>query len=1287
MPVPSEELRFAVVLNGGVSLAVWMGGAVRELHALTRPDSPYAAVTALLGVSARADVIAGTSAGGINGAVLALAQANKKADVGILRDLWAEQGRMESLLQRPFRGSPPSLLRGDDYFLPKLHDAMRRLCEGFEASDVEEWPIDLTITTTLLRGAREVSMDAFGQRLPQTRHDGLFHFARHAGDAARSLVALPASRDDFDPTRNPDIAAELALAARSTAGFPVAFEPSFVPARTRPGAGVDPPAPGNRPVTSSSRPDLGRHASWRTAGPAAEIPEDRSRFAVDGGLLANTPTRPALAAIDRLPAGPAVKRVMLLVYPHAPADVVDEPDEQAAPPTLTATIGGLLGALSSQGDRTFVDEVEQHNREAASRRGTRADILRTVNHPASLEALARSVFPHYRALRMRRAGRDLAARYVPPTDWSYERIRQAAEAAQRHWLGADDHGGFLPYVPPELPRGTGVPAQPADGWGWGITAALDVADIALDLLKRLVWVVPEGDRPDSGPAATVRSCRLAVHGSRAAMHGARSLVDDRWSRGVLAGLAPDELYWRTRLAVYRDLMLAPNVGGGPSLSDATRALSDATARRVPADQADALRRDIRAALAIGEVDVSAGQRARDAVEEVVRAVDDASAALGALSEQAMSAADLGPWQVLFEALPRRGTEERHRVLLDRLLWLHVAGWTMGDEVMSGNNYAVDLVQLSLRTTNPFAVYSTTPDDKVGGMSVNRFGGFLKTSWRMNDWAWGRLDAATVLCQVLLTTERLRRRAVVLGQMAASPDGAEGAARSFVDALAEALYGDPDDLPEPVRDCRERAVRELTPVFWTEPPDGLPAQLPALASFAAWALHLRIAIEELPAIGRGVLADVNEGGNPRSRGVLFRQQNAVLLERLADRAPQLPAGEPLSVDDVDLGMRALEAFDRAGIGREPLAEEGSSDQMIRTATTAAAVGVTVLDGERSGLGAVKPVTRALRGLMLLPYWVVTGLAASGGIAGVLALLGLSLGAVALALSLFGVLGAWAGTLGAGALLTAFGYAALRTGTMLHGVVLLTPVVPLLAFALQRAQDAGADPTGTSGVWTVAVVLALAVGLMVLGSLPAPVDTPGRVLIRRKRSVVLVVAALLLLAMAAVVLVLLWRQLADVVAAWHERPWIVLGGCSALVLAGAVSAGWVGRSLDVAEWDGAADPPAWRWRDVPHPAEVTAKWAVVYGGAYLGALTALVWWWRPEWTQSWAWTSLLLTCATFGLVLVLAVPVLGPLAARRRVRRAAAAAQAAGGSDVARLLVARGLTYRFLVDIVAGDLKPR
>lgn len=36
----------------------------------------------------------------------------------MLRDLWIDQGRIESLLRQPFRGQPTSLLKGDEYFPP-----------------------------------------------------------------------------------------------------------------------------------------------------------------------------------------------------------------------------------------------------------------------------------------------------------------------------------------------------------------------------------------------------------------------------------------------------------------------------------------------------------------------------------------------------------------------------------------------------------------------------------------------------------------------------------------------------------------------------------------------------------------------------------------------------------------------------------------------------------------------------------------------------------------------------------------------------------------------------------------------------------------------------------------------------------------------------------------------------------------------------------------------------------------------------------------------------------------
>jgi hypothetical protein len=160
---------------------------------------------------------------------------------------------------------------------------------------------------------------------------------------------------------------------------------------------------------------------------------------------------------------------------------------------------------------------------------------------------------------------------------------------------------------------------------------------------------------------------------------------------------------------------------------------------------------------------------------------------------------------------------------------------------------------------------------------------------------------------------------------------------------------------------------------------------------------------------------------------------------------------------------------------------------------------MLDGDRSGLGAIRPVTRTLRGTTLLPYWAITGLTAGGALARTLALLGLSVGGVLLILALFGnnlpsVVGAAAAAVGVGALLGAFGYSALRSGSLLHGIVLLTPVVPLIAYALARAdKGSGSAP----GAVTVVGLLGLVVALMILGSIPSPTRSVPAALDERAR----------------------------------------------------------------------------------------------------------------------------------------------------------------------------------------------
>ena len=84
----SKQLRLAVVMNGGVSLAVWMSGATHELNNCRVAHDPAAppgsrraawrAILARANTEVVVDFVAGASAGGPNGTVLARAIATRR---------------------------------------------------------------------------------------------------------------------------------------------------------------------------------------------------------------------------------------------------------------------------------------------------------------------------------------------------------------------------------------------------------------------------------------------------------------------------------------------------------------------------------------------------------------------------------------------------------------------------------------------------------------------------------------------------------------------------------------------------------------------------------------------------------------------------------------------------------------------------------------------------------------------------------------------------------------------------------------------------------------------------------------------------------------------------------------------------------------------------------------------------------------------------------------------------------------------------------------------------------
>lgn len=295
-----RELRLALVCYGGVSLAIYMHGITKELEKLVRAstrfaDDPtrnpfepkqteYAYFDALRRKAAAegyrtrvvVDIIAGTSAGGINGVCLAKALALDAPQDG-LRDLWLTKGAILKLLAR----------------VPKLpplagNRMLRWLGGAFSDMDGKGngtlmppgLALNLFVTTTDINGyTRKIPIqDPAAVTTVVNKH--VFEFTARNGAG------------NLDSDHNP----ALAFAARATSCFPGAF-----------------PATALRDIS---------HDDARETFPTefcrvyelADSPVDQTFF-VDGGVLDNFPFRHAVRAIAGKPAATQVDRRLLFIEP------------------------------------------------------------------------------------------------------------------------------------------------------------------------------------------------------------------------------------------------------------------------------------------------------------------------------------------------------------------------------------------------------------------------------------------------------------------------------------------------------------------------------------------------------------------------------------------------------------------------------------------------------------------------------------------------------------------------------------------------------------------------------------------------------------------------------------------------------------------------------------------------------------------------------------------------------------------------------------------------------------
>ncbi|MEF7616211.1 patatin-like protein [Aquincola sp. MAHUQ-54] len=402
------EIRFGVVMYGGVSLAIYINGVTNEMYEMacatprdrrqatagqpadagtapattrevyrrlswlvndppllqryadwlahpgTQPDPLAAQVPGDLPTRFVIDVIAGTSAGGINGLFLGKALVNDEP-FAPLRDLWVREGDIGRLLndRRSYRddpdmqgladrtGEPASLLNSDRMYrkLRKAMDTMSGAGPHGTAPSPYVDELDLYVTTTDIRGSL-VTLRLFDKVVHEKRHRQVFRF-RYCDDGQQ------VAGNDLHPGNN----AFLSFAARCTSSFPFAFEPMTLEAlqRVEPGLGAD---------------ALRQWDRFFTGVPVAEVQAGGhlTRAFGDGGYLDNKPFTHVVSTLSQRSAAVPLERKLVYIEPAPahPESAIADPD--APPDALSNALAALTSIPSYETIREDLETVLRRNR-------------------------------------------------------------------------------------------------------------------------------------------------------------------------------------------------------------------------------------------------------------------------------------------------------------------------------------------------------------------------------------------------------------------------------------------------------------------------------------------------------------------------------------------------------------------------------------------------------------------------------------------------------------------------------------------------------------------------------------------------------------------------------------------------------------------------------------------------------------------------------------------------------------------------------------------------------------
>jgi patatin-related protein len=720
-----KELRLALICYGGISLAVYMHGITKEIWRLARAsrafhegeergNSSQGVYHALFetiqretGIKLRVlvDIVAGASAGGINGIFLGQAIATgqslepltdlwlEMADVEVLTDpeakpwtrlsklwavpvAWAATGGRGSTVQRTVEVgardevrsklanfirarwfAPPFAGGGFSGLLLDALDAMASTPPGAPLLP-EGQPLDLIVTVTDFHGYPERLRLNSPPEAVETEHRLTLNFSDH-GRSPRLLGD----------------AAELVYAARATASFPGAFPPFTVAELDRVLAKRERSWPGRGSF-------LARILPRRTAVGSAE-----SAVLIDGSVLANAPFRPAIEALKDRPARREVDRRFIYIDPKPGVHSVRlGGSENADLPGFFATIFGALSDIPrEQPIRDNLDAIEGRSAQVARIRRVMAAIRPEV------EAVIESSFGRTLFL-----DRPTASRL---TSWR----RKAQDVAARR-----------------------------AGYAYASYGHLKLSGIIEDAAAQIFALAGGGERYALGKLRDA----LWQTADTAGITDVGALSAGGASDAVIGFFRSHDLGFRIR----RLRFLAHEI-----------ALIEQS-ETCPREDAEAVREAIYATLALyldrqidnfyGEATIAA---ARGAVRDPQGALDSLAAARNL--KQIDDAAD--EW--LATALAGLPKTERRTMLLAYLGFPFYDIATLPLLHTEGHEEFNEIKVDRIAPDDATAIREGGAEATLKGIQFNSFGAFFSRAYRENDYLWGRLHGADRLIDIVVST--------------------------------------------------------------------------------------------------------------------------------------------------------------------------------------------------------------------------------------------------------------------------------------------------------------------------------------------------------------------------------------------------------------------------------------------------------------------------------------------------------------------------------------------------------